>query len=299
MTINTNAKLSMSAREPDARLIGFGWLLVAVPLVATVLAALMPGAPLAKSMQGLQSLALVLFVPLHLSLAHGWRAPLLFLPIAFASGFLYESTSIATGFPFGFFAHGDSLGLKIGAVPIIVATSYFFLGYPAWMMAKVIDGAGTDGRARWTTPLIATVILAGYDLCYDPIGASIQGAWQYRSPTGFNGVPLSNFLGWLLNGWTIFQLWALVERRLRPAPALSVARYWAQPPLIWVGVALQFPLLYAFAPPGTSTIGERTWVTADIYETATIMAIFTMLFAALLTLARLRTAAASSAGSEQ
>jgi len=40
-------------------------------------------------------------------------------------------------------------------------------------------------------------------------------------------------------------------------------------------------------------------VTADIYETATIMAIFTMLFAALLTLARLRTAAASSAGSEQ
>ena len=69
----------------------------------------------------------------------GRRAPLIFMPIAFASGFLYEALSITTGFPFGFFQHGNSLGVKLGVVPVVVAMSYFFLDYPANSIKVMLD----------------------------------------------------------------------------------------------------------------------------------------------------------------
>ena len=70
------------------------------------------------------------FVFLHASLAYGWKGMLLLAASAFGIALGWESLSIATGFPFGFFEHTDEFGAKIGTVPIAVALGYFLYGYP-------------------------------------------------------------------------------------------------------------------------------------------------------------------------
>lgn len=44
---------------------------------------------------------------------------------------------------------------------------------------------------------------------------------------------------------------------------------------MWVAFAISFPILYANAPDAMVTVGDRTFVAADIFETADIMCLFT------------------------
>ncbi len=48
----------------------------------------------------------------------------------------------------------------------------------------------TGGVNRFTTPLVASFILTGYDYAFDPIVTTVLGRASYRSPSGYFGVPL-------------------------------------------------------------------------------------------------------------
>jgi putative membrane protein len=262
------------------------WILWALWLIAFAAAQLGAGPAAA----GIQPLLLIAFVATHASLGYGWRGFAAFFAIALPVAFALEASSIHTGFPFGFYEHGDSFGPKLLGVPAPVALGYVFLGYLAWSVARVLVRAAPEriGRAElWTTPLAGTFILAGYDLAYDPIGSTVLGLWTYRFPSGYFGVPLTNFLGWLLTGWVILQLFALIERRFPARPATASKGYWLQPCLIWTITALQYPVMFARAAEGTVTRGGRTFVIADVYEASVIVALLTMVFVALAAIGRL------------
>jgi putative membrane protein len=182
--------------------------------------------------------------------------------------------------------------------------SYFVIGWIAWTLARLVvrdDPRNGGPRYRFTTPLVATFILAGYDLAYDPIGASVLDLWTYRHPSGLNGVPLSNFLGWLFTGWVFFQLFALVEARFLPKAAAGRRSYWLPAILIWAAMAAQYPVLFARATDAVVVRGGRSFVTSDIYETALILSLLTQVVFALVAAVRLcdvrLATAAESAGS--
>ncbi|OJT24550.1 hypothetical protein BO221_15480 [Archangium sp. Cb G35] len=52
------------------------------------------------------------------------------------------------------------------------------------------------------------------------------------------------------------------------------------PCLVWAASAAQYPIKLAYAPAGNVTVGGRTFVTADVYESAVVAALLTMVFAA-------------------
>ena len=267
-----------SIKSGESRRLTLCYLLAALWFGAFLLSKyLFPTAALAV-IQGL--LLIVFLLPLvvvHSSLSYGWIGSAAFFLITIIVSFLLEASSIASGFPFGFYVHNVS-SLRLLGVPLPVPLGYFVLGWFGWTLARVIvrDVPGnTSLQYRFTTPLIATFILAGSDLVADPIGASVKHLVTYRHPSGLFGVPLTNFLGWLFTGWVFFQLFALIEPWFRPNIVVGRRGYWLMPAVIWCAMAARYCMMFVQAPAGTIETGGRTFVAADIYETTVILSLFT------------------------
>lgn len=267
----------------------FCWALAIAWLVASSAIAAWPSLAAATPGLPVPGLLFMLFTLLHGSLSYGWKGIGLYFLIGILVGFGMEVASIATGFPFGYYTHNVP-GTKLLGVPIPTILAYAVIGAPAWSVARLIvrdNPCVSRGADQWTTPIIATFIMTGVDLAYDPIGATVLGQWIYRHPSGQFGVPLSNFLGWLLTGWVIFQLFAFTERHFRPSRAVAGGGYWLSACVVWLGNMVQYPFLFLNAPEGTARVGNRMFVIADVYEAGLIVALLTIVFSALLGILRL------------
>jgi putative membrane protein len=237
--------------------------------------------PAAGSVAGsVPLLALFAFCLIHGAGRYGWRGIGAFCAIALVVANIYENLSIATGFPFGLYHHTEAMGPKLFAVPVVVGPLFFCGSYLAWTLAEILLG---KARSVFATPLVAAFVVVGWDICGDPVGATVQGNWVYAQGGGFFGVPLSNFLGWYLTTWTIFQLFALTGQVARARPA----GYWLQAPVFWAVMSLPYPLLWLGAPDAM-VIDQAgvSWQVAHVFEAVAIMSIFTMLFVAVLAAAR-------------
>ncbi len=148
-------------------------------------------------------------------------------------GYVIEGLGVATGFPYGTFFYGDSLGPKLfGLAPYILPVSYVPL------VIGAVAATGSRSVAPWI--LKSALLLTLMDGVLDP-GAASLGFWVWPEGGPYYGVPVSNYLGWVLSG-------ALASLLL-----LGVGR-WEGPPLpglldsaivaaaFWTGVAV-FSLL--------------------------------------------------------
>ncbi len=154
---------------------------------------------------------LLVFVCLHGWYRYGWQTMLIFFGITLAITWSAESLSIETGIPFGNFHYTDLLGDKIGHVPILIIPAYFFNGYLAWTLGNLFAGNLTAGMHRKDVvrvPLISTVIMVMWNLSFDPIMSTIEGNWVWHDGGFYFGVPLSNFIGWFITVFLVFQLFS-------------------------------------------------------------------------------------------
>ena len=200
--------------------------------------------------------------------------------------FALEALAIATGFPFGSFTHKDP-GLQILGVPPTVPIVYGVAGYVAWSIARLVvvgDRAGRlAGPPRFVVPPVAALVLAGYDAVVDPGGATVESRWSYGDPSGLFGVPLTNFLGWVLTGWVVFQLFALLG-----PPARRIGSAAVLPPVVWLGVYLAGVVTFVTASAGPAdavTVAGRTFLVSDIQENRRHRGVFSMGTPALMALA--------------
>src|SRR6185437_15484757 len=85
------------------------------------------------------------------------------------------------------------------------------------MVASILlDGADRqlDRPLNWVVlPIVAAFVMTQWDLVMDAPNATIAKAWIWHEGGGMFGVPLSNYLGWLLTSWLIFQTFAVYLRR--------------------------------------------------------------------------------------
>ncbi|GJE80897.1 carotenoid biosynthesis protein [Methylorubrum thiocyanatum] len=270
------------------RRVGF-WLGV----TALWLAVLYQGGRTTALAQATAALSIAVLV-VHAILALGRVRAAAFLAICLTVTFAIENLGVATGIPFGAYTFRVGAGLPhVGTIPIIVGPLYFGLGYPAWIIACLLLGTDIGGPANRRelvfTPVVAAFTLTQWDVVMDPANATIGRAWAWFESGGYFGVPLSNFLGWFLTTWLFFQGFALFAYRDR-GRSRSVRRspaFLAVPVLLYAASALCHlpPLL----DPDAVVVdaGGRAWSSADIRETAAILALFTMLPVALLALMKL------------
>jgi putative membrane protein len=140
------------------------------------------------------------------------------------------------------------------------------------VIAKSVVGrlrGPTDGAARWTTPVLAALILVGFDAVSDASVTTLVRPDTYTFPGGYNGVPFTNFVGWIVTGWVIFQVFAALEARVStPAPSstalTSSLHYHLVPVVVWALVPVgHFALTPNFAERTVSGIISVAWSAED------------------------------------
>ncbi|PWB83800.1 MAG: carotenoid biosynthesis protein, partial [Methylocystaceae bacterium] len=128
--------------------------------------------------------------------------------------FAVENIGVTTGLPFGryHFTVGASLP-RIGVIPLVVGGLWFGMGYCSWVVAGALldhaDARLNEKGNLLTLPLVSAFVMAQWDFVMDAPSATISKAWAWHDGGAFFGVPISNFLGWLLTSWLLFQAYAL------------------------------------------------------------------------------------------
>lgn len=251
-----------------------------------------------------QALAAIFIVCalVHATFAYGARRALILFVVCSAIAFAMENLGAATGFPFGAYHFEVGADLpRVGLIPIIVGPLWFGGGYFSWTVASILfDGADRQLDRPFNLivlPVVAAFVMTQWDLVMDAPNATIAKAWIWHDGGGVFGVPLSNYLGWLLTSWLIFQAFALYLRHsgLWPSSRMSFTLP-ATGILFYVGAGLTHIVPWIMGQTG-EVVDARGygWQIQDIREATVAILLLTMVFTALLAALRLlRQASANS-----
>ena len=146
----------------------------------------------------------------HAWLTRGASWTLGYLVVSVGLGLLVESIGRSTGFPFGAYDYTDSLGAKVLGVPLVIPLAWAMMAYPALLAAQRL------ARSRVIVTVIGAWLLATWDVFLDPQMVA-EGHWEWVDPTpalwGVPGIPIGNYLGWLLTALVMISLLSLLPRR--------------------------------------------------------------------------------------
>jgi putative membrane protein len=154
---------------------------------------------------------------LHATGKIGGRRALAIFGSAFAITLVAELTGTHTGYPFGPYSYTAQLGYRVlGLVPFNIPTSWFFMLYCALAICGRLLAPRDDARSKWVWAVVGGLVLTAWDVSMDPAMVSTTH-WIWHLPSAaeqtplqrvfvsdiFYGMPLSNWLGWLLTGTVV------------------------------------------------------------------------------------------------
>jgi putative membrane protein len=190
---------------------------------------------------------------LHGASRLGWRRALVIFSAAFGISLASELLGTTTGYPFGPYAYTTQLGYLVGGrVPFNIPTSWFFMLYASLAICGRVLAARDDTRTRWKWAAVAALILTAWDVSMDPAMVATTH-WLWRLPDVsdaslvrrvalsdlFYGMPLTNWLGWLLTGFVIARVLLAIVPPATWAARVSPSRL----PLVLYAVNGIFPIL--------------------------------------------------------
>lgn len=117
------------------------------------------------------------------------------IAIILPAAWLVEYVGSTTGFPFGAYHYTDKLQPQLGGVPVIVPLAWLMMLPCAWAVGHRIVG----GRGKIAFVLVSALAITAWDLFLDPQMVA-WGLWVWETPGSLHyfGIPLVNFVGWLL-----------------------------------------------------------------------------------------------------
>lgn len=201
-----------------------------------------------------------------------------------------ELAGTGTGLPFGVYSYTELLGYKIGGlVPFNIPTSWFYMLYASLAICGRLLPAKDDSTSRWYWALVASFVLTAWDVSMDPaMVKTLHWVWSIPDLSGasglsqfigremFYGMPLTNWLGWLLTGIIVARLMLAIvppsswARNVSPSrfPLVLYALNGVLPITIcfrqdmpWAGVlgflAMAIPLALAVRAGAPAAAGQR------------------------------------------
>jgi len=102
-------------------------------------------------------------------------------------GFAVEAIGTNTGFVFGNYTYGKSLGVKLFQTPLVMAVNWMVLVY---LVYDLLKGWNINFMLK---SLVSSVILVIYDFVMEPVAIALNmWTWDTVNP------PLHNYIGWFL-----------------------------------------------------------------------------------------------------
>ena len=221
-----------------------------------------------------------LFAVVHGARIYTSRGILIFATLCLGVGTLFESVSLRTGFPFGYYRFTDLMGPKVFDLPILLALAYVGMGYLSWVLAVVIldyQNEPLSGRKIVLLPLAASFVMTAWDFSMDAIWADIDHAWVWRDGGSYYGVPTSNFFGWFLTVYIFYQLFALYLRNR--VTIRSRTSHWRLAILFYAAFAVGNLLVVAPSSLGGVFVDAagKHWAILDILWASRLVSIFLMM----------------------
>jgi len=180
--------------------------------------------------------ALFIFVAWHAVLTKGWKRSLLMFGLSFILAFTAEALGVNFGLVFGHYYYTPALGISIFGVPLLAALAWEPIIYAAFCLSDIranrIDIAN-ESFPRKTSLLWAAAIGAlattAWDMMIDPIAVS-RGWWVWVNggpyvPYVANGVPITNFLGWLAVAFVINLIYRQVADGMESGNSAALTFY--------------------------------------------------------------------------
>ncbi|MGC8761403.1 MAG: carotenoid biosynthesis protein [Bryobacteraceae bacterium] len=116
----------------------------------------------------------------------GWLAA------AGAGGFLSELIGVRVPALYGSYSYTGVLQPQVAGVPVVMACAWVILiGY-------VKNRARRLRLKPWAEVLAGALWMTAIDLAIDPVATLAVQYWVWHQPGPYYGVPLENFLGWML-----------------------------------------------------------------------------------------------------
>ena len=190
---------------------------------------------------------------LHAASRLGWRQAALIFVAAFSISLTAELAGTTTGYPFGPYSYTTQLGYLVrGRVPFNIPTSWFFMLYASLAICGRILTADDSATSKWRWAIVAAFVLTAWDVSMDPaMVATTHWLWHLPAANGatlvqrvflsnlFYGMPLTNWLGWLLTGCIVARVMLAIVPPSRWAAEVSPSRL----PLVLYAVNGIFPVL--------------------------------------------------------
>ena len=110
--------------------------------------------------------------------------------------YLIEYVGVSTGWPYGEFAYGVSLGPMLGGIPAALPIFFIPIVVNAYLLCVLLLGERATSRLVRLAIVIPAVVTM--DVVLDPAAVSL-GFWSYEGGGLFYDVPLSNYAGWVLS----------------------------------------------------------------------------------------------------
>jgi putative membrane protein len=176
---------------------------------------------------------------LHATGRLGARAALTIFAAAFGISLASELLGTGTGYPFGPYAYSGILGYKLGGlVPFNIPTSWFYMLYASLAICGRLLPAHDDGRTKLKWAVVGGLVLTAWDVSMDPAMVRTNH-WMWRlAPAAeqtvlqrifvsdvFYGMPLSNWLGWLLTGTVVSRVMLAIVPPSAFARQVSPSRF--------------------------------------------------------------------------
>lgn len=212
------------------------------------------------------SLVVLTSVVALFSLTHAWyslggRLTLAFFGLSAVIAWVYEQVGVATGLVYGAYYYTDYLGVRLGHVPLLIPLAWFMMVYPSYVIANLVVEGQATGTRRGAVSLLrlacaGAVVMTVWDLVIDPIlsGPTIR-AWVWETGGPYFGIPIQNYLGWLLTTFTVYLAYRAIEQRFRPEPAGALSARVAALPVAAYGLMLAADLLSGVTPTALWMIG--------------------------------------------
>ena len=149
-----------------------------------------------------------------------------------------ELAGTTVGLPFGPYAYTTALGPRWFAhVPLLIPLSWFFMAVPSYALARILL---PSGHRTWERVLLASFLLASWDLSLDPAMSHATRYWEWGSAGPYYGMPLLNLFGWYVTGLALMGALAALraDEWVARLPSRWLAGFYAANLLLPLGMIL-------------------------------------------------------------
>jgi bisanhydrobacterioruberin hydratase len=176
----------------------------------------------------------------------GFKKSLTLIFILSIYALFIETIAIITGFPYSNFHYTNLIGFKLlGYTPYTVPFAYVPLFLGCFYIASL------NTIEKWKIIILTTFLVLVADMVLDPSAVALK-FWVYESQGIFYGVPLMNFMGWILTGLlssliTMYFLKDHINNLNKPNALISslflILSFWSA---VCLYLGLIFPCLIGF-----------------------------------------------------